>query len=346
MRLKITSTALIFGLVVCSTSQAATITENDTSRCSVTLEGEIGAGDAQALYQIAERKGLLEPPDSGEPSNSPENALCLNSLGGSYLEGRIMAEIVHRYGITTRVEKDAVCFSACAFLFMAGRTRGYETDGTSRYLDAKGRLGFHAPYLQLDENEVFSGAELTSRMTTLNKILAEFIEFGSYSSIFDHRPMFSLALLGQMLSAGPDEMFEVRTIEDASRWGISLSGIPERRKIDENGLITACLNFQAWMVDKSSVDENYDPFPRIGEKDRRISGSNSKNWLRIDTGGMEEKFCLIENPGGHTSGLSICSKDDFNGLSYGDCSQVYGIWVPWYYSLHPTTNIRSIAAAH
>lgn len=335
--------ALIFGFVASSNSESATIVESSNSPCGINLKGEIHAGDAEALYGIAERIGLLAPPDSGEPSNSPENALCLDSLGGSYLEGRIIAEIVHRYGITTRVEEDAACFSACAFIFMAGRTRGFEADGASRYLNAKGRLGFHAPYLQLDDNAIFSGSELKLNIATLNKILSEFIEFGSFSSIFDHRPMFSLALFGQMLNAGSDEMFEIRTIEEASRWAISISGIPDGHQIGRNGLITACINFQAWMLDKSSVDENYDPFPRTGEKDSRISKSKFKDWFRIDTGGMEEKFCLIKNTSNYTPGLQICSKDDFNGLSYGDCSEPYGIWVPWYYSLHPTTSLRSIA---
>jgi hypothetical protein len=339
----------VLGLVVgvlwqSAPASAASFTAADGPSCSIVMRGEIVAGDSETFLRLARERGLLEAPESGEASNSSNEALCLDSDGGSYFEGRTMAGIIHEHGITTRVRADATCFSACAFMFMSGRSLGAEVDGPSRYLDVRGRLGFHAPYFDFADDQTLTGKQAREATVALSKILGEFVEFGSYSSDFDSRPMFSLSLFGEMLEAGPDEMMEVDTVEAAARWGIFLEGIVERVPMNRRGYVNACLNFQSWMLDKASGDANLAYYDTEGVSVVETSeGASPVAWARIDTGGMEERYCLVRIEDGPTSGLTICSRDDFNGLSFGQCEASYGIWTPWYYSMPPDTPILLLA---
>lgn len=325
-------------------SQAARVSTTENPGCAIVLTGTIEQGDFARLRDAARDRGLLKPADTGEPSNPQDQAVCLDSPGGSYVEGRLIAGLVHEFGITTRVPSQAECLSACAFIFMAGRAHGAETDGPSRFLNVRAKLGFHAPYLALQDDDVLSGRDTMAILELHNKIIGEFIQFGSYASDFDARPMFSLSLLGETLSAGPTELAGVDTIEAAARWGIFLEGVAAGRPIDHKAAAQICVNFQAWMVDKRSDSSSMDYY-----KSQPITVEHAELWgeevelARIDTGGMEERYCLVRLSTQPTSGTAICSRDDFNGLNFGDCRAGVAHWVPWYYSLPPETPISAIA---
>lgn len=330
-------------LLIAGEAAAATITKGGPKGCAISLTGEIKHGDFKQLQGLATALGLTAPGNSGEASNSSDDALCLDSPGGNYLEGRQIAGLIHDFGITTRVPAGASCFSSCAFMFMAGRAHGAETDGPSRYLHISGRLGFHAPYFNLGANQNFTGGEVTEMITLNQKIIAEFIKFGSFSSDFDAKPMFSLSLLAETLSSGPNEVAEVTTVESAIRWGISLEGTLRGRAIDKKAAAQTCLNFQAWMLDKKTDQsgiEYYDNQP--------LQAANAELWgeqrtfAKIDTGGMEAKYCYVEISRVPVAGMAICSRDEYNGVSFGDCLNGMAMWVPWYQSLPPETPITSL----
>ena len=58
--------------------------------------------------------------------------LYLDSGGGTVQIALLIADDVHRAGISTFIESSATCFSACAYIFFAGETRQVD-----------GRLGIH-----------------------------------------------------------------------------------------------------------------------------------------------------------------------------------------------------------
>jgi hypothetical protein len=65
--------------------------------------------------------------------------------------------------VTTYIEDDAECYSACGLIFLAGRLneRGSESY-PARFLYIGGRLGFHAPYIETQklEDRRYSRTEL------------------------------------------------------------------------------------------------------------------------------------------------------------------------------------------
>lgn len=104
-----------------------------TGRPIVRLEGPIEQGDyekfARALVGLQGTKVLLSSP------------------GGLAQEGLQIGRLVHDSGLETAVAKDAICASACGFIWLAGKRKAIE-DG--------GRVGFHAVYLSGEQMSVSS----------------------------------------------------------------------------------------------------------------------------------------------------------------------------------------------
>jgi hypothetical protein len=344
MRIFLCSILAVLAILGSSVTQssAATIGPSRASGCAIELVGEILVGDLERLAAVADAAGLTGEILSGEPKNSADAALCLNSPGGSYLEGRDMAHFVHKHGIATRILGKSECYSSCAFLFMAGHSLGAEADGPRRILTIGGKLGFHAPYFNLDPAATFTGDEASKLATLSLQLIADFIQFSSYTSTFDHRPMFSMSLLQDTLRMGPSELSLVDTVEEVARWSIELAGNRENAILDERQMVQACVNFQAWSFDQPSERvSDFSWYLPLQRSTRMVYGDETEFGL-VDTGGMEVRNCLVEvlrEPG---SGYTICSRDDFNGVQLGQCDEGYGFWQPWYYALSPDTPLSEL----
>jgi hypothetical protein len=323
-------------LMTAKSSLAATIGASNQKGCAVALSGSIEEGDSERLKEIFATPGVLV--DTGEGINPETSALCLNSPGGNFIEGQIIARMVFETGIGTRLLPDTECYSACAFIFMAGRFKGDESDSPYRSMSRTARLGFHAPYLMMDDRSTMTGADTKDLLSGYNLLLGDFILFGSTRSIFDYRPNFSPALLGRLLQFGPDDALEVETIEDAERWGIKIADleVPAFDVVAAYGQV--CENFQAWSADRTAPEWK-EVYPAPMEVS--LNGEDGqKRYVRIDTGGMLDRYCLVRATE-DKKGYEVCSFDDFNGVAYGDCPR-WGMYVPGYYALPPWVRIRDL----
>src|SRR5690606_3456756 len=82
------------------------------------------------------------------PNGGPTAVLTLNGPGGSYGTGLALADFLRANHIATVVERDAYCYSACAFAFLGGAAYSpQQTIGTyiDRVVEPGGIPGFHAP---------------------------------------------------------------------------------------------------------------------------------------------------------------------------------------------------------
>lgn len=329
---------LLLGALTVDQVTAAEIRQSNSPDCALLLSGTLAAGDFDAFLREAQAAGLVEGKGGGEARNADTYALCLNSEGGSYHEGRLIAEKVHTLGITTRVRPDARCYSACANIFMAGRSLGEEVDGPSRILHIGGQLGFHAPYYRAPTGQSIPPAQVERIVGEMNLLLSDFIRFGSHSSFSSSRPMFSLSLFQQMLSHGPNEIALVDTIEEVARWEIRLAGHREVAKLTDQQRIQACVNHLAWSLDRPS--ERAHESLTVSERVTYDSfWPDPVTFAVIETGGLARQYCNIEITKKPESGILICTWNGFNGLVHGDCKEGMAFWEPWYWGLPPTTRL-------
>ena len=338
---------VILGAYFSQISTAAEITDRNFKDCAVQLDGEIVEGDFAKLKGVFSSKRLNDGNVEGELENNHEEALCLNSNGGSYIESRKIAEHVHKYAVPTRIGSEAECYSACALIFMAGRVRGDEFDNPARYLNVKGKLGFHAPYWSFDKEKNFSASEVMKLTQLQNILVADLIRFGSFSSTFSYKPDISISLLSDMYASGPDEFAMVDTIEKVARWGVDLEGYTYKVMLDKTKAVQLCLSFQAWSKDETAITSTYKKtLAYLVDHQMRVEtydGQSGKiSFQVVDTGGYAAQYCLIEIQTAATEYQQICVKDDFSGRHLGDCSENAGFNIPSYYSLPPDTPIETL----
>jgi hypothetical protein len=335
---------LILILVNSLRVQGATFEGSPSSNCAISLVGEIIEGDFEKFKVLAARKGLNGRKELSDVENIYDEALCLNSVGGSYIEGRLIANFVHKYAIVTRILKNSECYSACALVFMAGRIHGDEIDAPAKFLSIKGKLGFHAPYFTLDDNASFTGKEVKAFTGLQNLLVADLISFGSFASEFDFRPNIPASLFAAIYRSKPNELSLVDTIDKAARWGIDLDEFKIKLKLSKKQEIQLCLNFQAWSRDESAVDavKTEDIAYYLSQPDNEVRYSD-KAFHLIDTGGMEIKNCQIEIQAEESINQQICLKDDFSGRHLGDCKNGIGYLVPSYYALPADTLLTKLA---
>jgi hypothetical protein len=167
--------------------------------------------------------------------------LCLNSLGGNYDEAlKLMTALLTFTNVATIVDAGAECYSACAFLFLAGNTQRSE-DGElapNRTLDVRGTLGFHAPYLQSGAGTDVNAATIENFRRGVSAI-AKMLEI-------DRRGLIPRGLLAKALQVGANELLYVDTIEKVGVWSIKLKGYKPPAALTSKMLDQACRNKDMW----------------------------------------------------------------------------------------------------
>lgn len=98
---------------------------------AIALDGDIGEGAAEAYLAALRRR-------------SGADTLIVNSDGGRVWEALQIARYVHLGKLHTLIPSGRACYSACAYIFLAG---------TTRTIEAGGRLGVHQIYGNSDPSE-------------------------------------------------------------------------------------------------------------------------------------------------------------------------------------------------
>jgi ATP-dependent protease ClpP protease subunit len=196
--------------------------------CGIRMTGQIIPGDLERLQAAA----------APLPEGAEENTftLCLFSPGGDYQEGLRIAAYLMERSVTTSLEPNAQCYSACALIFMAG---GYTFEGnfiSYRSMHKSALLGFHAPYLKGGTSqEVDTAAVYASAIRGIRDLANLGKKHHAQDDVMPN------SLLAELLSKGPDEVFLIDTVYKAVNAKIRVIGIsPPRVNVGMIG--NACVN--------------------------------------------------------------------------------------------------------
>jgi hypothetical protein len=177
---------------------------------ALVISGDIAAGDHENFSKLAAQY---------------DNALViLNSRGGSTIEAIDIGKIIRIREYTTVVFNNSSCDSACALIWLAGKTR---------YLESSARIGFHATYIEENGVAKESGSG--------NAIV------GNYLSLFNlnQNAIFYLS------SATPDSLNYV-SLENSKQLGIGVEEVPpDNTKKEANSNSNDAIqyaNFDNWTV--------------------------------------------------------------------------------------------------
>lgn len=152
-------------------------TVDDTKPDVITLNGEI---DINAGLNF--RRALQAAPAA--------KLITLNSLGGNVQMGLLIADDIHQRKLATYIPSDSKCFSACAFIFLAGAERKVD-----------GALGVH---------QISSGSpDLVGAQLAISDIIEVLNRFGT--------PM---DVMHVMFKTPPDDM-HVFSQDEIGRYGLN-----------------------------------------------------------------------------------------------------------------------------
>ncbi|MCQ0989065.1 hypothetical protein [Jiella marina] len=136
--------------------------------------------------------------------------------------------------------------SACALTFLAGTVRYYEGEiGRWRFIAPSARLGFHAVSLNIAEGDYDARAVAQAYALASEAIgdLVSLLQVGE--GLVGGGGWLEPSLVATILSTPSTTMRYVETVEDAGRWGISISPLPPA-SVDARSASIACHNAFAW----------------------------------------------------------------------------------------------------
>ena len=346
------------GVIIGSQLWAATISQsNSDPDCDYILSGTIEEGDAQRLMEI------ILPSSFG-------SVLCLNSDGGSFLEGIRLFRAVWESGtIVTRVRPHTECISACALAFLGG-SREVGTGfirSSARILDPGGQVGFHAPALIAPTTEDYSHLEIQMAYEIAIRSVSDLY---SVSQIEQNGTRgINPFIMQSILQTPPSELYYINTIGRASLSGIQIpfGATPE---ITWRGLMNVC-NTAVILSDRRNLQLGDAAFNRFNQTGVDGWGRDLPFRDRLFQDTSENGTYVIRGyPGVHNNEM-ICrvrfiSRDEFDPLLPDFVSFSVQLWVvgfldedfeeilddfptslpslrvPWYSALDPSLDIDEI----
>lgn len=281
--------------------------------CNYLLEGEIKKGQTEEVSQYLSQFRFVSP------------VICLDSPGGSLLEGITLAKLFRAKGIPTRVMAGTSCMSACAVAFMGGTQLG-EGDGFSspnRAIHAEGRLGFHAPSLKVSDGSY--GKKIVDK--------AYRIAVQSVAEVLSAAAEIEMPLdaVETMLRTAPETFYDISTVGRSMEWNVDVYGLPTSAKINEPMWLTACLNFvgkHRGIGQFVPSDQQYVNIPEDGQK----------VYVTLNSGNVDTHYCkfersqYLEQQGflGVLGTVNVSDRDDraVENYNFGQAD-----FSPWHHSL-------------
>lgn len=220
-------------LTVANFASAGEIEKTYGGVCDFTYGGAVESGDLDKIKASGIKFG---------------NGLCLDSPGGVFIEGVTIAEWLVEAGVKTVIRPGAVCFSACAIVFMGG---GYFEDAyfSQRELYFGGQLGFHAPY-SVPSGKTYTAEQFAMAYHFGLESVAKMMSLGTINS--DDIGFIPTSVILELLKMPPDKLYMVDTGARIRKLHIDYKGAPPVLWVNRN-VMNACFSAMAWMEARRSL---------------------------------------------------------------------------------------------
>ena len=228
----------------------------------------------------------------------PQTVLCLDSPGGVFRAGVKIGAYLREVGIGTRLEKNAVCESACAIVFMSGTyhadTPRYGPEGEGewqlgaqlwRSMHPTARLGFHAPRLNVPEGQYDKDTVQKAYDIALQG-LSEFATTLMMQADQGDYILWDPNLYALMIATPHDEMLYIDTVEEAGRYKVEIGPmVAPPKQPDAATLIQACVTHYGWAESLGS-DTYADALPGATANGTKVELSNGLS-CNFEPGGKD-----------------------------------------------------------
>jgi hypothetical protein len=339
---------LVLAIWLPSMADSAEIQISNDSECRVEIVGPIVQGDMAALGRLASYLIV----DNGESTSG--SVLCLDSPGGSVIEGMALAQFILENGVSTRIRAEKQCASICAIMFMMGNYRGGEVAGLSRRMHYTSRLGFHRPYIRAGEAQLYTSSDLSSTYDLGMETVFEILTLANQREPWGTAQMIEPELMQIMTGTPSNNMFYVSTVEETARWRIGIEGSAANVSATSSRLHYACENALAYPVALTSELNGNDGV--LGQAifdftplnaysvDRLVTDARVPIGQRVQVASVRAGYstvgCEVQS---NESSVAVCGYDERTDVRVGDCDTQSGMR---YFSstamLHPKTQLATL----
>lgn len=342
---------IVSSLFIAAPSNAADIRVVQSGDCRVEIEGEITRGDAARLKALS---GHLLVHNGESTSGS---VLCLDSPGGSVIEGLEMARFILERGVSTYIEDEAQCASICAIMFMMGNYQGSEVAGLSRSMHYRAQLGFHRPYLNADEARSYTSNDIEGVYRLGLETVFDILTLANTREPWGTARMIESELMAKITGTPGSEMFYVTTLEEAERWRIFVDGLPDTTPGATKPQY-ACENALAYPVALPSELNGNDGI--LGDAVYSFDSLNAysvekfANAPRAFEGQTEDVASIRAGYSGvgckeavRNDSVAVCGYDEATDTYVGECGARYGMRnYNTTVLLHPKTEFRTLGLSN
>jgi|GEM_PF-5484866 len=232
--------------------KAADFTLSNSAFCQVKLAGVIANGDTGQLIRFVKDKNVIDP-ENDEIGYS----LCLDSPGGSFNEAMVLARYFQTKVVSTVIDRNAACLSACAVAFMFGTEAAGDFIGSKRAMHFSARLGFHRPALKVPNRADYTDEQIEKALKViLDSVVNLMVEANRVQ--FNHsQPIMASDLIQHMFNHEGNDFYEIETVDQAGRWNIQVLGWTPPERFALHHAHNACMNLLSWPVGFTS---HFKPF--------------------------------------------------------------------------------------
>ncbi len=337
-------------LAATQSALSAQISRSSDPECRIDIVGPIAVGDFNRL--TVHREFLMEPGVEG----TNQSIVCLDSPGGSVVDGLKIAEFFLNEGVSTRVRANKKCLSICAIMFMMGNIRAGELSQISRRIHVTSELGFHRPYIRLDDAKSFTSGTVEEIFDLGMETIFEMMTLATRPTPYGGGLMMEPSLVRTMTGTARNDMYIVKRIEELIHWKIEVDGLPKIKQPTEFNLVFACENMLVQDINLVSelarlespiTDAVFDLVPFNSQQveiiTRRAERAPENSWYTVwgTRYGEVEVWCQV---GLTPDRVRACGVDGETDYALGRCGEQYG----WRYQdeivmFHPASTIDAIA---
>lgn len=339
----------LFSAFLSNLAMAAEVHKSDDPECRIDIEGPIELGDLQKIEALKDHLII----DNGESTSAA--VVCLDSPGGNLVEGLKLARFFLEEGVGTRIRANKECQSVCAIMFMMGNARGSEVSFLNRRMHVTSILGFHRPYLSIDEASLFTSGDVEAAYDIGVGSIYELMSLANRSTPWHDSRMIEPDLMELMTGTPGSEMFVIRTVEQAIRWQIEVDGLPNLVPARRPHVMFACENALSSGMALTSVRNGdglmtADIFEFAPANSWSLQNATNSVTTNPETG----RFVTVSPRSGYSSigcevaildqSIAICGHDESSDIRIGDCRA--GDDVRYFGNLisqHPLSDLRALA---
>ncbi|MBO6918397.1 MAG: hypothetical protein JJ858_08205 [Rhizobiaceae bacterium] len=298
-------TVFVLMMGLAHVAKAAEISVPDSPYCKVKLDGVISPGDTDKLTAFVKNNKIVDL-----ERYDPGYALCLNSAGGSLNEALKLAKYFQNDVVTTVIDQNDACLSACSIAFMFGTEAAGDYIGSKRAMHFTARLGFHRPSLSIPNRADYTDEQIDKALkVVLDSVVNLLIEANKV--FFGHsQPIMTSDLIEKMFDHEGEDFYEITTVDQVGRWNIDVLGWRPPERMELHHAHNACMNILSWPV---GLTTNYRPLnfasglEITGFESFQYNGDASTGYKTARAEGQAARIALnTPSPAGDDNGGGQC----------------------------------------